>query len=81
MKLNKNIGIWDACSTELDDIVYQLYLNEMKTDGSEKNPVNQCVIINIHNKYKIDKINRAYKIAEIIVRKEKLEILNEIHQK
>jgi len=76
MKFNKDIGKWSDYSTILDDIVYQLYLNEMEDDESRKNPTDQKILINIHSKYKIDKITRAYKIALNILRKEKIEEIN-----
>jgi len=76
MKFTKDIGKWSDYSTILDDIVYQLYLNEMEDDESRKNPTDQKILINIHSKYKIDKITRAYKIALNILRKEKIEEIN-----
>ena len=76
MKFTKDIGKWSDYSTILDDIVYQLYLNEMEDDESRKNPADQKILIDIHSKCKIDKINRAYKIAVNILRKEKIEEIN-----
>ena len=77
MIFNKNIGNWDKNSTYLDDVVYQLYLDGLKNTNDENYPGYQKYLIDVHIKYKINQIENAYNIAKNIIRKEKIERLNE----
>jgi len=77
MIFNKNIGNWYKKSTYLDDVVYQLYLDEIKNTNDENYPGYQEYLIAVHIKYKNNQIENAYNIAKNIIRKEKIEKLNE----
>jgi len=80
MEFNRNIGKWDKDATELDNVVYQLYLDEIRNKSEDVCPGDQCVIMNIHSKFNIRAICDAYKIAEKILRIEKLIRLLELEK-
>jgi len=76
MKFTRNKGDWEEYSTELDDIVYQLYLNENEHSYTWGYPISQLSIVNVYSPLKTNKYNYLYNIAEKIIRKEKLEKIN-----
>jgi len=76
MELNKKYGVWGDSDniSRIDDIAYNLYVNYMiSTFGYNTGFGSQRTLMLVKNSKK----NTYYKKANILLRKEKLERLNE----
>ena len=81
MLINKKVGNWceNEESDDLDDIAYQLYLNYYYNEYRSYSQAKQYMFMTIRNNYSYT-LNRFYKKACNILRKEKIEKITNEHR-